>query len=213
MPQNKFSRLETIVFPELKEYGIELIDNVIIENKNDLKKGLELISLPCYAKLIAREELHKSDKGLVREITNEKECIMFFEEMENLNKEKKVYSFVLQRRVKGVELFLGIKKDNLFGHVLLFGFGGIFVEVYRDIAYAVLPIKKDEFLELVEQTKIGERLLKGYRGYGIDLEKLYEVIKNSYRLMKQKNYSEIEYNPIIVSKEGITSIVDIKIVK
>ncbi|MEM3372916.1 MAG: acetate--CoA ligase family protein [Candidatus Anstonellales archaeon] len=209
----KFERIESVIFPELKEYNIELIENVIVSNKEQLEKALDIINLPCYGKIIAREDLHKSDKGLVREINTLNECIAFYEELKNLNKEKNVYSFVLQKRVKGVELFLGMKKDNLFGHVLLFGFGGIFVEVYRDISYGILPVSKDDFLEMIEDTKIGRSLLNGYRGYGIDFDKLYDLVKNTYKLLREKNYSEIEYNPIIVSKDGITSIVDVKIIK
>lgn len=207
----KLKTIEEAIFPELGIYNIKLVENYVVSTKEELSKALKKVSIPCYMKGVSVADLHKSDKGLVREITSEQEAFAFFDELKETN-DPDLFA-VVQKRATGVEIFIGIKKDNLFNYIFLFGLGGVFVEVYRDISYGILPVSKSELLEVIAQTKIGKSLLKGYRGYGIDVDYIYNLLRNSYKMLKENDYSEIEFNPIIISKKGKTTAVDVKIVK
>lgn len=207
----KLNTLEDNVFPELGLYNIKLVENYVVTTHEEISRALKKISLPCYMKGVSTSDLHKSDKGLVREIMDESEAVVFFKELRQKNDQN--MHITLQKREPGIELFIGIKKDPLFDYIALFGLGGIFVEAYKDISYGILPLTKEALLEMIKNTKIGKSLLKGYRGYGIDIEYLHTMLKNSHKLLKDKEFQEIEFNPIIVNKSGKTTAVDVKIIK
>jgi len=111
---------------------------------------------------------------------------------------------LVQEHVSGVEAFLGIKNDPTFGHVLLAGIGGIFVEVYKDIAFRVCPITKKDAESMLDELK-GKALLEGVRGMKVNRKSLLDaMVKLSELPTKIPKLEELDVNPFFVnSKEGV----------
>ncbi|MDD3292971.1 MAG: acetate--CoA ligase family protein, partial [Candidatus Pacebacteria bacterium] len=101
--------------------------------------------------------------------------------------------------------------DEQFGPVLIFGMGGIYTELYKDISLRIAPVTKKEIIEMMKETKAYE-LVKGFRGEGINEEKLINlIIKLSSLSLKERRIKSIDFNPIIGNKKEVL-IVDFKIV-
>ncbi|HET6513689.1 MAG TPA: acetate--CoA ligase family protein [Thermodesulfovibrionales bacterium] len=102
----------------------------------------------------------------------------------------------------GLEVVVGGTSDGQFGPIVMFGLGGIFVELFKDIAFALAPLKKDEALWLVRAVK-GYRLLEGYRGsLTVDLKSLTELLVGISELMATGLIEEIDLNPVALYPEG-----------
>ena len=121
-------------------------------------------------------------------------------------------SVLVQEQVDGVEFFLGIKLDPSFGHVLLAGIGGIFVEVYKDISFRVCPITKKDASAMLDELK-GKAVLEGVRGAKpVDKKKLIDAMVNLSQLPKSfPNIEELDVNPLFVNERGVKA-VDARIV-
>jgi acetyltransferase len=103
---------------------------------------------------------------------------------------------------KGVEVFLGAKRDPKFGPVLLFGLGGTFVEVLRDVAFRLAPIREWSTHAIIEQSKAA-RILHGYRGQPGDIDKVAECIGRLSQLVVDfPDISELDINPLSVYPVG-----------
>lgn len=98
----------------------------------------------------------------------------------------------------GVELVVGGIHDDVFGPVVMFGLGGIMVEVYRDVSFRLAPISKEDALEMMEEIK-GKKILEGYRGYPpVDKEKIADVIVSVSEIIAENhNIKEMDINPLI----------------
>jgi hypothetical protein len=98
----------------------------------------------------------------------------------------------------GIELILGAKRDSVYGPVIMIGIGGIFVELYKDVVFRVLPIDFADAQEMISELK-GIKLLKGFRNLpSLNLRKLAKIILNfSYLIAENSNILEIDLNPLI----------------
>lgn len=204
-------RIENTVFPELGVAGIKMVENYIAWDEQELAEAIEKVGLPCFMKALNPHDLHKSEKGMVQEILTGKQAVEFFLHTKQVHGNH--YWIAVQKCSRGMELFVGIKKDPVFSHTLLFGYGGIYVEVYRDISYGILPLNKGELERIVSDSKIGKKLLANYRGYSINLKQLGKLVNSAYKLVKENGFSEIEFNPVIIEKDGTVVPVDIKLIK
>jgi acyl-CoA synthetase (NDP forming) len=102
----------------------------------------------------------------------------------------------------GLEIIVGGKKDAQFGQTVMFGLGGIFVEVFGDVSFRVVPIEKKDALEMMQETK-GYKILKGYRGKKHDVNAVADVlVKVSKFLEKNDEVAEMDINPLIVLPHG-----------
>jgi acyl-CoA synthetase (NDP forming) len=125
---------------------------------------------------------------------------------------EKFEGILVQKMVRGgEEVLVGGKKDPQFGQTIAFGLGGVFVEVMDDVAFRMVPIKRRDAEEMVHEIK-GYKILKGYIGKSYDVKSIEDILlKVSNFLEKNKNVSELDVNPLIVSKEGSVA-VDARIV-
>ena len=116
-----------------------------------------------------------------------------------------------QKTASGVEMICGMKKDNVFGAFLIFGLGGIFVEVLKDITFAILPINQAQAHRMITKLK-GYSIFKGYRGQEpLYTEKVIELLLNVSELVqKESQIKEINLNPIFVSEKEV-AVADAKI--
>jgi acyl-CoA synthetase (NDP forming) len=106
----------------------------------------------------------------------------------------------------GQEVIVGLKKDPQFGHALMFGLGGIFVEVYRDVSFRVVPVEKRDALLMISEIK-GYSILKGIRGRKpADIDAIADVLVAVSGMAEKKNIIELDINPLIVSENGALAV-------
>ena len=149
--------------------------------------------------------LHKTEKNAVK--TNvTKETIK--KAYHSLNSKK----VLVQKHVKGIEIFAGIKKDQTFNHVLAFGLGGIYTEILKDISFRICPITAKDALEMIKETK-SYPLLKGARGiHSVDINLIKSILlKLSNLTKKYPNIQELDINPMMAEKNKV-EIVDARII-
>jgi acetyltransferase len=116
-----------------------------------------------------------------------------------LKKHKLEGKIILQKQVKGLELIVGINKDEQFGKIILFGQGGIYTEVLDDTAIRILPIGKKEIEEMIFSTRISKLFFA--RGVIYDTKKIIDLIENISRISSK--VQELDLNPVIFTKEGV----------
>ena len=125
----------------------------------------------------------------------------------------KIDGFLLEEMSpRGVEVIIGGLRDPQFGPVVMFGTGGISVELMKDVSYRIAPLDKKEALEMIREVK-GYPLLTGFRGSKpADIDSLSEtIVKLSEILIEIEDIKEIEINPLIVYEKGVAA-VDVKVI-
>ncbi|MER5174593.1 MAG: acetate--CoA ligase family protein [Candidatus Nitrosocosmicus sp.] len=187
----------------LTEYDINVPRFALVQDVEDAVKEANSIGYPLVAKIVSQQILHKTDVGGVKiDLKNEDDVKSAFNDMyERLSKEYDVKGILLEKMVpKGVEIIVGLQNDSQFGPVIMVGLGGIFTELFKDVSFRVLPITKDDALEMIEELQ-GKMLLKGYRGSKpINLDILSKALVNIGKLGFDISsyYESIDFNPIIV---------------
>jgi len=192
--------MEQLSFEEsvklLKKYKISFIDHHIIKNEKDMEK----IKYPVVMKVFSEKIIHKSDVGgIILNIRNKEEASNSFKKISRLSK-----SALVQPMVQGKEVIIGMKKDPQFGQVIMFGLGGIFVEVMKDVSFRICPVTKDDALSMIKEVK-AYKILTGIRGEkSVNITSLAELIVKVSNLAIKEKINEIDLNPIIVNeKEAI----------
>lgn len=183
------------------EYGIAVnIEEAFVKAKN--------LGYPVAVKVVSRKIIHKTDvKGVKLNITNGLELKRVFKE---INGDE---CLIQKMAPEGLEVIVGGRKDREFGPVVLFGLGGIFVEVLQDVVLRVAPVDEDEAENMIGEIK-GSLLLKGFRGQAPrDVGSLNRCIVNVSRLLVENpEIQNLDINPLIVMSEGLGSlVVDAKI--
>ena len=188
----------------LLEYKIPFPKTELAISKKQALFFAEKIGYPVAIKT-SLPILHKTDvNGVITGINNRKEM----EEAWNRINKKEV---LVQKMVKGKEIILGMKKDPQFGPVLMAGFGGIFVELFKDVSFRIAPINEKQGLEMLKELK-SFSVLKGFRGdKGVNIKEIVRVIVNLSKLSLDKNIKEIDFNPLIADEKK-AFVVDAKII-
>jgi acetyl-CoA synthetase (ADP-forming) len=198
---------------ELGRFGIRIVKSSIAMNEGGAVRAASKIGYPVVLKIISPEIVHKSDKGcVVLDIADEKGLRSAYKEITERASGFKVEGMLVQRMArKGVELIVGGKKDPQFGQVIVFGLGGLYVEVLRDFSMRVCPITKSDGAEMIREIR-GYPILAGVRGKKpVNEEKLIDLLVNVSRFLVKKNPKEFDLNPVIADGEGY-DIVDTRIV-
>lgn len=202
MKQLKYSRTVDI----LQDYRMPLPKEKLVSSAETAAKAAKKIGFPVVMKIASKDIIHKSDEGFVKtNIKDETEAEETYGQMISRAKEKKaeVEGVVIQETVSGKEVIIGMKKDPQFGPVLLFGLGGVFVEIIKDISFRIAPIDKKQAEQMIKETK-GAKILEGIRGEKpANVAKLADIIsKLSNLAVKKENIQEIDLNPVIVDEKG-----------
>lgn len=177
----------------------------------ELQRGAWQLRKPLVLKLVSKEAIHKTEKGLVRlNIHDMKELREQFEELNSLSGGLSVEEYLLQEQKEGVEFIIGGKEDPSFGKVLMFGLGGVFVELLKERALRVLPITSNEIESMIMETKAAA-FIKGYRNKRVSLQRLAEIIYKASELISGEDVLELDFNPVIAEGDEI-SVVDARIV-
>ncbi|HOZ53273.1 MAG TPA: acetate--CoA ligase family protein [bacterium] len=204
-------------FQLLRDFNIESIATRKIEWKNIESEKLKKIKYPIAIKFVGPDFLHKTDKQAVfLNVKKESEALLILKDFKNrvLRKIISNENYIVYQPMSDnkLELILGMKKDPIFGPVILLGWGGIYAEVYKDIVMDLANINKNDIRKMISNLKIYP-ILKGARGQrGVNMEKLVETIFNFSRIVASyKDISEIDINPLFVDEKSVLA-ADIRII-
>ena len=178
-----------------------------VTSLKDAKFTAKKIGFPVAMKVVG--PLHKTDvQGVLLNIQSEDQVEKSFKQLIQINQAKGVQ---IQQMIQGTELFIGSIKEPLFGHILLFGLGGVFVEVLKDIQFSLVPIVKSEVAHLLKKLK-GYPLFEGIRGHeAINENEFINVLSKLSTLIKiAPEIIELDLNPVVAVGTEIIAI-DVRI--
>ncbi|MCK5578232.1 MAG: acetate--CoA ligase family protein, partial [Planctomycetes bacterium] len=198
----------------LEVYKIPVVESVFINNPEDFRQIADQIKYPVVFKVDSQDVVHKSDQGgVVLGVNNEQQLL------KELNDFRAKFTgpdvrFVVQEYLSGgKEIIIGVNQVEGLGHLIMFGLGGIFVEVLKDVSFKIAPLTEHEARGLIQSTK-GFAVLKGVRGEaGVDLNKLTEIILRISQLVTDHpEIRELDLNPVLAyNQSGQTKVVDARI--
>ena len=185
----------------LAAYHIPVTQEILVDDVKDLLSAIQEIGYPVVLKGCSPEIFHKTEKGLIQaDIRNDKEARTAFEGiMTNMDDTEK--AVLVQEMVKGKrELVVGLTRDAQFGPCVMFGLGGIFTEILKDISFRIAPLEKRDALEMMKEIK-AHKILEAIRGMeAADLDALAEILINVGRIgLENEQVKEIDINPVIIS--------------
>lgn len=202
--------LEHEVKALLKEMGFPVPKGIFVDKEMvEQIPAIVDISYPVVAKVSSSKIVSKSEVNGVR-IGLKNEIELKKAVLELLQIEDAEGVLIEEMAAPGIEVILGGVVDEQFGPVVMFGLGGFFVELFRDVAFALAPIEKEDALWLVNQIK-GYRLLEGYRGKPpVDINTLLEIIVKVSGIIATGLIKEIDLNPVSLYPQG-AMVLDAKI--
>ncbi len=200
-------------FDILKAYGIPTVGTAITKNLEDTVKAAEEIGYPLVMKIVSPQISHKSDVGGIKlNLKNADDVKAAYEDMmENIPKKEPhatLEGVQLQKMLSGgKEVIIGMVQDPTFGPMMMFGLGGIYVEILKDVKFAIAPVNEEEAREMIAGIKTHE-LLEGTRGdKPMDTEAIADIILRISQLVTDfPEINEFEINPLMVFEEGALAV-------
>jgi len=216
--KEKRSLLETEAKELLREYGIPVPNFKLIKSEEEISGLAKEMNFPIAMKIVSPDIIHKTDAGGVKlNIKDEKEARLAYQEIiskaEKYNKNAKISGAIVDSMIpEGTEIIIGMMKDPHFGPVIMFGLGGIFVEVLKDISFRILPIEARDAEEMISEIK-GYKILKGIRGEAPkDIQAIKDLLlKISQLTLENPEISEIDLNPVFLFGKGL-QVVDARMI-
>jgi acyl-CoA synthetase (NDP forming) len=201
-----------------KEVGVPIIETRLATSRKQAGEIGAEIGFPVVLKIASPDIVHKSDAGGVKVgLKNKTEVEKAYSEIIAAARQKfpkpKIEGAAVEKMARsGIEIIVGTFKDAQFGPVIMFGLGGIFVEVLKDVSFRIVPIERRDAAEMIKEIK-GYPLLKGYRGTEpANIAVLEDILmKVSDFVEKTPEVKEIDLNPIIAYKDSAVA-VDARIV-
>lgn len=193
----------------LKEYNIPTTEYALVKNEEDLKK----ISLPypLVMKICSPKYIHKTDVGGVKiGIKSEDELIKAYKDFQ---KKFVGEDFIVGTMEKtGVEAIVGLIDDPTFGLSIMFGLGGIFTEIFKDVVFRVLPIERKDAEDMIGEIK-SRKILDGFRGINVSRDALINILLNVSNLGVdfQNTIKEMDLNPVFL-REKDAVVVDARMI-
>ena len=166
------------------------------------------LGYPVVLKIVSPDVVHKTDSGGVKlNLRNDEDVREAYRDILSRFKNEKIIGVSVQKMAPaGIEAIVGVTRDESFGPVLMFGLGGIFAEVLKDVTFRVLPITEDSSTEMIEEIK-GYSLLKGYRGQSVDIPALKELLlKVSNLAIMHPEIRELDLNPVLLYPSGYLAV-------
>ncbi|MDI7260773.1 MAG: acetate--CoA ligase family protein [Thermodesulfobacteriota bacterium] len=215
--QGRNNLLETESRELLSGYGIKLPEARLARDPGEATRVAKEMGCPVAMKVVSPDIIHKSDAGGVKLGVEQHQVEGAFEEIlksaEKVTQRSRILGILISPMAPpGQECIVGMIRDRQFGPVLMFGLGGIFVEVMKDVSFRVAPLGKEDINEMVESIK-GYRILTGIRGKTPkDINAIKDIIgKVSQMVIEHPEIQEIDLNPIIVHEKE-ASIVDSRVI-
>lgn len=207
--EDRFVLTEDEAKQMLTNYQIPIARHELAASEDEALEICHRLGYPVVMKIASPDITHKTDTGgVVLNIKNDVTALESFRGILKSAKEAKpdadIRGVLIEEMIKKkYELIIGSKKDPIFGPVIVFGMGGVAVEVFKDLDVALPPLNMNLAQRLIEDTKI-YKLLKGYRGMeGADIEAIqYLLYKFAYLVMDFPQIKEIDINPYVVDHTG-----------
>jgi len=185
----------------LSQYKIPVAREMVVKTEGELIKAATDIGYPLVMKGCSPDLTHKTEQGLVKvDLRNDEEARAAYQEIMNSMQEQQK-AVLVQELVRGSrELMVGMTRDAQFGPCVMFGLGGIFTEILKDISFRVAPIEKRDAKEMMQEIK-GHKILENVRGMpAADLEELSEILIRVGEIgLDNDAIKEIDVNPLILS--------------
>lgn len=191
-------------FSLLEKHKFNLLPYVLAKDEEGAVKAAKKIGYPVVLKIVSSEIEHKTDIGGVKVNIKKEEILRHaFKEIIQNTKGKKIDGVLVQKMArKGVELIVGGKKDPQFGHMIVLGLGGIYVEIFKDISARLCPVTDVDIEEMIAELK-SHPLLEGARGRKpINKKMLKELVLNACSFMKNEDIKEMDLNPVVCDERG-----------
>ncbi|MCX8126037.1 MAG: acetate--CoA ligase family protein [Dehalococcoidia bacterium] len=193
----------------LRAVGIPVVPTALARTQREAVSKAKNIGFPVALKISSPQVVHKSDVGGVKlDIKNVSQVRAAYKDIISSVSAKlpgvKIEGISVQQMARpGIEVILGVSKDPQFGPVVMFGLGGILVELLKDVSFRIVPLTKRDAAEMIREVK-GYPLLQGYRGReGVDINFLEDLIVNlSDFIDKTPDIKELDLNPVIAYKDG-----------
>jgi acyl-CoA synthetase (NDP forming) len=210
--------LETEAKVICAEYHIPVTTSKLAKNQEEAMEYAEQIGFPIVLKIVSPQIIHKSDAGGVMinlntssEVRNAYETIL--ENAKKFNHAAEIVGVLVQEMAPpSTEVIVGAINDPQFGQTLMFGLGGIFVELLKDVTFRIAPLTQDDANEMITKVK-AYPILKGYRNTPpSDIEAIINILLNTSKLvMDYPQIKEVDLNPILVYQKG-AKVVDTRII-
>jgi acyl-CoA synthetase (NDP forming) len=196
-----------------RAYGIPVTDFKVAKNEVDTVEFAQIIGYPVVLKIVSPDVIHKSDVGgVIINVKDAEDVQKAYEQiMDSVKRHKpnaKIIGVLVQEMApQSTEVIVGATKDPQFGPTLMFGLGGIFVEILKDVTFRIAPVTEDEAREMIAAVK-AYPLLKGYRNTPpADIEAIVKILLNTSRLvMEHQEIKELDLNPIMVYEKGAKTV-------
>ncbi len=193
----------------LAAYGLPVVANGLVHSPEEAASLAKKIGYPVVMKVVSEEIVHKFDvKGVMLNLISEGQVKDAYTEIiknvSNLMPDAKIQGIMVGQMIpSGEEVILGVKRDPSFGAVLMFGLGGIFVELFKDVSFRVAPLDRLSARAMIEETK-AIALLTGYRGKDAgDIPSIVESLQRLSQLATEcPQIKELDINPLIVQGVG-----------
>jgi len=187
----------------LENLGIATTGYLVAGSEDEAVEMSRSIGYPVVLKVVSPDIVHKTDAGGVKlNLKNDDDVRAAYGEMMQTFRYQHVIGISVQKMAEpGLEAIIGVTRDPNFGHVIMFGLGGIFVEVLKDVTFRILPVTREDVEAMIGEIK-GHRLLTGYRGQQVDREALINLIlKISDLVTLFPEIRELDLNPVFLYPE------------
>jgi len=195
------------------EYGIPVTRFKVAGTLEEAVKFAEGIGYPVVLKIVSPDIIHKFDVGgVVLNLKSPNEVEDSYEKiLKNVKRHKpnaKIVGMLVQEMApQSTEVIVGATKDPQFGPALMFGLGGIFVEILKDVTFRVAPINESDAREMITEVK-AYPILRGYRGQPpADIDAIVNILLNTSKLViDHQEIKELDFNPIMVYEKGAKTV-------
>jgi len=197
----------------LKQAGVSVVDTKLVTSGEEAISISQQFGFPVVLKIASPDVVHKSDAGGVKlGLKTSKQVGKAYDDILKAIKkqypEARIQGVAVQKMARpGVEVIIGVSKDAQFGPVIMFGLGGILVEILKDVSFRIVPLTQRDAREMIREIK-GYPLLEGYRGQEpVDVANLEElVLKVSNFVEQNPEVEELDLNPIFAYSDGAVAV-------
>lgn len=177
----------------MKTRGFNVVRFYECRTENELRSAFDKLNKPVVLKVDSEEYTHKTEvNGVVLNVDEKKKALKEFNRLMLLGE-----SVVVQEQCEGTELIMGVNEDETFGKIIMFGLGGVLVELLNDVSFRACPINRRDAKEMIDELKASE-LIKGYRGRErVSKVKIKDLLIKLCKFAEENNVKSLDLNPVM----------------
>lgn len=201
-------------FKVMERNGFRLLPYKLAKSEDEAAAIAKKLGYPVALKVVSEAISHKSDIGGVKiRLRKEESLRVAYRDIMESVRGKNIEGVLVQKMARrGMELIIGGKKDPQFGHMVVLGLGGIYVEIFRDVSARICPVSEEDVEEMIGELK-SHPLIEGARGgKPIDKAALKKMVLAACRFIRKEDLKELDLNPVIFDDKG-GDIVDARFVR